>query len=91
MDCEKLTRAEAVKIVGEEWVKLVNQENAEFIRKSNGVEIWHAARLFGNVIAYEDEVFRGIVAVYYQADTADINQEDLDGLTWKVDHYELFY
>lgn len=94
---ENLTREQAVAIVGEDWVKAVETENAEFERNANldddKCEIWYGKIQFnkGAYVDFGDESFQQIKAVYYQVSTVydGENEIDLGSLDWEIDHFEL--
>ena len=82
-----MTREEAVKIVGEEWVQAVEQENCDYSCPG----VWTASVLFngGYYVSFPNgKEYRGIKAVYDEPDGIG-EVEDLSCLDWKICSYEL--
>lgn len=90
-----MTREEAIKIVGEEWVVAVEKENCEcdnIVTSDNTRESWSAIVFFdhGAYVGFPNgEEYRGIKAVYYMDSELTATTEDLGSLDWEIDHYEI--
>ena len=93
-----MTREEAIKAVGIEWVEAVEKESCDFTNRVTSGTEWDGYDEFsatlefdsGEYVNFENDSYCGIVAYYYQK-SEDVNAtEDLGSLDWEIDHYELY-
>lgn len=93
-----MTREEAIKAVGIEWVEAVEKENCDFTNRVTSGTEWDGFDEFsatvefdrGEYVEFGNGCWHCIVAYYYQK-SEDVNAtEDLGSLDWEVDHYELY-
>lgn len=93
-----MTREQAIKAVGIEWVEKVEKESCDFTNRVTSGTEWDGFDEFsssvdfnkGEYVDFETGSYCSIVAYYYQK-SEDVNKtQDLGSLVWEVDHYELY-
>lgn len=84
-----MTRDEAIKAAGLEYVEQAERENCECTcRVTDGTD-WDGYTEFSASSDYNDNMDR-VVVYYYQPTELCRKTEDLGSLEWTIDHYEVY-
>ncbi len=86
---EHLTRNEVIKMIGEAPVIRVENENCDYTNRVMDTDEYVE---FSATIDFinKDKENCTLAAYYYQLDE-DVENNELDQLEWKVDHYVILY
>ena len=85
----KLSRQEAINIVGKEAVENVEKENCQFTNRVQ-TDGDTAVEFMASVTAVDREGnFCTLEAYYYQDEDVVNNTEDLSSLDWEIEGYEI--
>lgn len=83
-----MTREEAIKIAGLEYVEQAESENCECTCRVTAGTEWDGYTEFSASSDFNENMDR-VVVYYYQPTELCLETEDLGSLDWEIDHYEV--